>query len=77
MKRPLLILVIMMTSVLLSAQVIHVPGDYGTIQEGINAANKGDTVLVDTGTYVENINFRNKAITVASHYLIDTFLFIL
>ncbi|MCD4734525.1 MAG: hypothetical protein K8R53_00650 [Bacteroidales bacterium] len=30
----------------LSAAIINVPGDYSTIQEGINAASAGDTVLV-------------------------------
>ena len=69
MKKLLLITTIMMICTVLSAQVIHVPGDYGTIQEGINAASNGDMVLVDTGTYFENINFRGKAITVASHYI--------
>lgn len=34
---------------------ILVPGDYPTIQEGLNAAQTGDTVLVAPGTYVENI----------------------
>jgi len=52
-----------------SAQVINVPGDYPTIQAGINAASDEDTVLVADGTYLENINFNGKAITVASHYL--------
>ena len=45
---------------------IHVPGDQATVQGAINAANNGDTVLVAPGTYVENINFSGKAITVTS-----------
>jgi parallel beta-helix repeat protein len=47
-------------------QTIHVPGDSATIQGGINAATNGDTVLVAPGTYVENIDFMGKAITVTS-----------
>jgi len=43
-----------------------VPGDQPTIQAAINAASAGDTVLVAPGTYVENINFQGKAITVTS-----------
>jgi hypothetical protein len=37
------------------ATVINVPGDYPTIQQGINAAGYGDTVLVAPGTYYENV----------------------
>ena len=48
------------------ASTINVPQDQPTIQAGINAAKQGDTVLVAPGTYVENINFMGKAITVKS-----------
>jgi len=55
----------------INAQVIHVPADSFTIQAAINGASDGDTVLVAPGLYYENINFMGKAITVASHFLVD------
>lgn len=39
---------------------------FDSIQEAINAASGGDTVVVHPGRYVENINFNGKAITVQS-----------
>ena len=48
------------------ATTIHVPADQKTIQAGINAANDGDIVSVSPGTYVENIDFKGKAIQVVS-----------
>jgi hypothetical protein len=54
-----------------TAGIIKVPDQYTTIQAGINAAFPDDTVLVVDGTYYENIDFKGKAITVASYYLFD------
>ena len=50
---------------------IHVPTPYPTIQAGIDASSNGDLILVDNGIYYENIRFRGKSITVASHFIID------
>ena len=51
------------------ATIINVPADYSTIQTGINASTDGDTVLVQPGTYVENINFNGHNIVLGSLFL--------
>src|SRR6266851_4998488 len=61
-----LLALLLLPPVLRAQQTIHVPAGQPTIQSAINAANNGDTVLVAPGTYIENINFNGKAITVTS-----------
>lgn len=46
------------------ATVINVPADYATIQGGMGAAADGDTVRIQPGTYVEQLDFLGKAICV-------------
>jgi hypothetical protein len=53
----------------LSATIINVPADQPTIQAGINVAVDSDTVLVQPGTYNENIDFNGHRITVGSLFL--------
>jgi hypothetical protein len=68
MKKIILITAILITANLLFAQIINIPADYPTIEEGIDAATEGDTVLVQPGTYYEDIGIV-KNITLASLYL--------
>jgi len=52
-----------------NATIILIPQDYPTIQQGIYAAIESDTVLVQPGAYVGDINFSGKDIMVASYFL--------
>ncbi|HMR40187.1 MAG TPA: T9SS type A sorting domain-containing protein [Ignavibacteria bacterium] len=48
------------------ATIINVPSQHAAIQDAINASTDSDTVLVQPGTYIENINFRGKNIVLTS-----------
>ncbi len=42
----------------------HVPADYPTIQSAVDAADPGDLVLVDRGTYREEVNVITPGVTI-------------
>ena len=65
----LLIMFYIVSVLQLSATIINIPADQPTIQAGINVTVDGDTVLVQSGTYLENIDFLGKNIVVCSNYL--------
>lgn len=57
---------------LVEAGTITVPDDYPTIQEAINAANPGDTIIVSVGLYAEGQINVNKSLTLlADGALVD------
>lgn len=49
-------------------RTLRVPSQYPTIQQGVNAAQDGDTVLVEPGIYYETIIFQGKKIWVKSEF---------
>ena len=50
----------------------YVPDDFSSIQAGIDGLQNGDTLIVRDGTYIENINFNGKAITLKSENVAAT-----
>lgn len=49
-----------------AATELRVPGDFPTIQAALDAAMPGDTILVDPGTYTENLQFNGKNVRLES-----------
>ena len=63
----ILVLLVSLTSLYGSnaqAEELLVPSQFPTIQGAIEAAMPLDQILVDSGTYVENLDFLGKSITV-------------
>lgn len=58
MRTVMSVLAIIFFAAYLCADIIYVPGDYPTIQEGIDAANPGDIVMVAPGIYTEEITLK-------------------
>jgi len=69
MKGPTIFFTCTLCAFTINATTIHVPADQPTIQAGIDASSNGDTVLVQPGIYVENINFNGHNIVLGSRFL--------
>ncbi|NQT64852.1 MAG: T9SS type A sorting domain-containing protein [FCB group bacterium] len=73
--KPILIFLFVFVSVcsLLNSVTYHIKqdgtGNFTTIQAGIIASSNTDTVLVYPGIYLENVDYLEKSITLASLYL--------
>lgn len=70
MKKTTVITVLLLVSISMLADILTVKqdstGNYIIIQDAIEAAKTGDTVLIWPGIYYENIDFIGKSITVGS-----------
>ncbi|MFH2000742.1 MAG: choice-of-anchor Q domain-containing protein [Planctomycetota bacterium] len=48
------------------SDTLNVPGNYATIQGALTAAEDNDTIEVEPGTYMENLHFMGKGLTLRS-----------
>ncbi|MBD3336796.1 MAG: hypothetical protein GF355_14890 [Candidatus Eisenbacteria bacterium] len=62
-------LVFLLSSASSRATLLLVPEQYLRIQDAIEAAQMGDTVLVNSGDYPEHVNLGSLDLTVASYFL--------
>ncbi|MDD2228276.1 MAG: hypothetical protein PHY48_02565, partial [Candidatus Cloacimonetes bacterium] len=70
MNRVIMLTMLMLLTATVFAATLSVAldgsGQYSVIQDAIEAANSGDSVLVYPGRYIENIDYIGKSITVCS-----------
>jgi len=69
MKKKVITIIILGIAATSSAAIINIPADYPTIQQGFDATVDNDTVLVQPGTYHENIDFNGRNIVLGSLFL--------
>lgn len=61
MRKIIYLIILAITAEILPATSLHaatisVPGNYGKIQDAVDKASPGDTILVDEGSYDENVS---------------------
>ncbi len=61
-----IIVILTMLNTVAQGRILNVPEDYETIQVGIDAAEAGDTVLVQPGRYEENVVINGTGLSIAS-----------
>lgn len=65
-KAAICIIICLVTAGFVSGATIYVPTDQPTIQDALTASVSGDVIIVEPGTYVENIDFLGKNVTLRS-----------
>ena len=69
--KKLIFLIYIISTPGIAQTILRVPSEYPTIQEAITASQNRDTVLVDEGVYLEEIDFDGKNILISSNFLFD------
>jgi len=54
-----------------TGSTIYVPIEYTDIQKAIDNASDGDTIIIENGSYNENLVVSNKRLTIASNYYLS------
>ena len=60
-------IIILILSAFIYATTINIPGDYPAMQEGIDIAVDGDTVLVGSGEYQETVGINKQVFLVSQN----------
>ncbi|SVD85709.1 uncharacterized protein METZ01_LOCUS438563, partial [marine metagenome] len=68
-SEPSAALSITLTDALYESDYINVPDEYSTIQAAFDASTDGDTILVQPGTYYENLYLTDKSVVLGSLFI--------